>query len=271
MMKKHLITCSGMLVLLLVGKMLVFSTPVDPIEAIKFNRNHPTEEKNNTFSFANEDVPLGDKKVNGRMEQILKAHTFGNLQTHILHHKAAKWFPVMEPILKLHGIPLDFKYIPLVESGLKSGTSHKGASGYWQFMPQTARDFGLRVDGDVDERQMVTKSTIAACKYLKSLFAEFKNWTLVAAAYNGGEGSLRRQIERQKEDNYFKMKLNAETSAYVYKLISMKEIIEKPTHYGYHDPISRLLAKNEAEKEDYTHLKPAANFNTMMALQVLHN
>src|SRR5690606_5031247 len=121
-----------------------------------------------------------------------------------------------------------------VESGFTSGTtSRRGASGYWQFMPNTAKAFGLQVDDVVDERQDVEKSTIAAAKYLKSLYGEFNSWTLVAAAFNIGEGNLLRAINRQNEDNYFRLKLNRETGSYLYKLISVKEIIEHPTRHGY--------------------------------------
>ncbi|HEY1025670.1 MAG TPA: lytic transglycosylase domain-containing protein [Sphingobacteriaceae bacterium] len=191
------------------------------------------KDKVSRYSFANEAVPAKNPKVAYRMERILEAHNYDNLQTHKLHRKAAEWFPVIEPILRSYGIPEDFKYVPLVESGLKSGTSPKGASGYWQFMPATARHFGLRVDGKVDERQNVRKSTVAACKYIRSLYSEFGSWTLVAAAYNIGETRLKRHMSRQDEDNYFKMKLNRETATYVYKLVSMKEIIENPLTHGY--------------------------------------
>jgi soluble lytic murein transglycosylase-like protein len=142
-------------------------------------------------------------------------------------------FPIMEPILVAYGIPKDFKYIPLVESGFKSGTSHKGASGAWQFMPQTARSFGLKVNSTIDERQQLAKSTVAACKYLRLLYKEFNSWTLVAAAYNIGENKLKRIIRKQDHANYFRLKLNPETASYVYKLVAMKEIIENPTRYGY--------------------------------------
>jgi len=150
-----------------------------------------------------------------------------------LHSKAAKWFPIVEPILAAYGIPNDFKYLPLVESGLKGGVSPKGAAGYWQFMPSTARMYGLKVNSKVDERYNLKKSTIAAAKYIKELYGIFDSWTLVAAAYNVGDGHMKRQISRQKQDNYFKMRLNRETGAYVYKLISMKEILENPNRNGY--------------------------------------
>ncbi|MFM6953793.1 MAG: lytic transglycosylase domain-containing protein, partial [Sphingobacteriaceae bacterium] len=159
---------------------------------------------------------------------------YRRLRSHRLHYQAKHMFPVMAPILAAYGIPQDFKYIPLVESGFKSGTSHKGASGAWQFMPHTARSYGLKVNSVVDERQQLAKSTVAACKYLRSLYKEFNSWTLVAAAYNIGENKLKRIIRQQDHANYFRLKLNHETAGYVYKLVAMKEIIENPTRYGYH-------------------------------------
>ncbi len=270
MIKKHLITCSAMLVMLLVTKMFIYSSPVNPLATLKYNRKAPKVEVSkaqyfNTLQFAHEGLPVGDERVKWKMKRSLKAVGYQHLQTNILHRKAAQYFPLIEPILEHYGIPDDFKYIPLVESGLKSGTSPKGASGHWQFMPQTARDFGLRVDSNVDERQMIRKSTIAASKYLRSLYREFGSWTLAAAAYNIGEGSLKRQMRRQNEDNYYKMHLNRETAAYVYKLISMKEIIENPKLYGYNGKTARLLAKTSAQPEKaHPYFNPVAPQPTLL-------
>ena len=277
MVNKHMITCGAMLTVLLVAKMFIFSSSINPIQVIKFNQHHAEKEiivnkRLQSLSFAHEVIPVEQPKVKWRMKKMLDSHKYGKLQTNMLHVKAAKWFPIMEPILKYYGIPSDFKYMPLVESGLKSGTSPKGASGYWQFMPQTARNYGLRVNSDVDERQLVAKSTVAACKYLKSLYKEFNSWTLAAAAYNIGEGSLKRQMARQNQDDYFRMKLNRETSIYVYKLISMKEIIENPKQYGYTGKTSRLLARKQVKLEDnYSHFKPVARPQVMLAMQMLQN
>ncbi|WP_235524234.1 lytic transglycosylase domain-containing protein [Pedobacter sp. Hv1] len=185
------------------------------------------------LEFADETLPLGDNKVKGKMKKVLASYAYESLQTNRLHRKAAEWFPIIEPILAAYGIPNDFKYMPLVESGLQDGTSPKGAAGYWQFMPGTARIYGLKVNGRVDERKNLKKSTIAACKYIKELYGIFDSWTLVAAAYNVGDGHMKRQINKQSQDNYFKMKLNRETGGYVYKLISMKEILENPVRNGY--------------------------------------
>ena len=157
MVKKHLITCGLLLILLLTVKMFIFSSKINPIQVVKFNQNYPEKEivadkYLQALSFANEEIPLEIPRVKWRMKKILDSHKYSKIQTNKLHLKATKWFPIMEPILKRYGIPSDFKYVPLVESGLKSGTSPKGASGYWQFMPQTARTFGLVVNSELDER-----------------------------------------------------------------------------------------------------------------------
>jgi membrane-bound lytic murein transglycosylase D len=196
------------------------------------------------LAFANETLPLGDSKVEHKMKKVLTAYNYNTTQTNRLQRKAAEWFPVIEPILAAYGIPEDFKYMPLVESGLKSGVSSKGAAGFWQFMPGTARTYGLRVNAGLDERKNLRKSTVAACKYLRELYGIFDSWTLVAAAFNAGDNHMRRQIDKQNQDNYFKMKLNSETGKYVYKLISMKQIVLDPERYGYAAP-KALLAYND--------------------------
>jgi hypothetical protein len=192
------------------------------------------------FTFANEALPINDAGVNKRLQASLRTHSYKHIRSNILQTKAAALFPIIEPILKAHGIPDDFKYVPLVESGLCAGTSPKGARGLWQFMPGTARTYGLKVGKGVDERLNTSKSTIAACKYIKELYLEFNSWTLAAAAYNNGEIKLQKAIRRQNEDNYFLMHLNRETGGYVYNLIAMKQIISWPLKYGYKNSLNVL-------------------------------
>jgi hypothetical protein len=240
MIKKHIIPCVVILTLLVMAKVFAYTLP-EKTKSLKDNNKTTTitvKETDSAFTldqleFADESLPLGDKKVNGKMKRFLASYAYENLQTTRLHKKALEWFPIIEPILAAYGIPNDFKYMPLVESGLQSGTSPKGAAGFWQFMPGTARMYGLKVNSKVDERKNLRKSTIAACKYIKELYGIFDSWTLVAAAYNVGDGRLRKQINKQNQDNYFKMKLNKETGGYVYKLISVKEILENPERNGY--------------------------------------
>lgn len=239
MTKKHLITCSVIFVLVIISRLNIFSTiPVVTEKKVSIINPgivpaKPVEAAETEYSFAHEALPVNDKRVNFKLKKSLATHRYKNVQSNVLHAKADKLFPVIEPILKFYGIPEDFKFIPLVESGLKEGTSPKGAKGIWQFMPGTARSYGLRVGKGYDDRMNVRKSTIAACKYIKELYGEFNSWTLAAAAYNNGSIKLERAINRQNEDNYFRMTLNRETGSYLYKIIAMKEVINHPGKYGY--------------------------------------
>ncbi len=243
MIKKKILCTGTVLSLLLLSRL--YSTPHgDPIEdpykksLIEYAERKIEEKRtasgNGSISFAEESFPLEDRQVKRRLDKYLSRLSFKKHQSYSLHRQAEKYLPQIAEILKSYDIPEDFKYIPLVESGLDPRIlSHRGAGGYWQFMPATARLFGLRVNSSIDERKNLLKSTHAAAKYLKSLYDKFGDWTLVAAAYNVGEGSLASSMRRQGEDNYFRLSLNAETSSYLYKLVSMKEIIEKPEKYGY--------------------------------------
>jgi membrane-bound lytic murein transglycosylase D len=258
--KKHLITCSVLVVLVIVSALNICSTRAHfkTKKAAKYRAHLPkfifkNIGAENDYSFANEPLPVNDATVNRRMWLSLRRHNYHNVQSNILQIKAEKIFPVIEPILKAFGIPDDFKYIPLVESGFSEETSSRGAAGLWQFMPGTARTYGLRVGHGIDERKNMRKSTVAACKYIKELYGEFNSWTLAAAAYNNGEIKLEKAINRQNEDNYFRMHLNRETGAYVYNLIAMKAIISEPGKYGFRSyyklknnslDLSELLASN---------------------------
>jgi len=248
MTKRHLITCSVMAVLVIISTLNICSVPASNVaaEPVKIDvekspvpvfstakfvlkNSIATDE----YSFANETLPTNDAEVKHKLERSLRKHDFRNVGSNILQSKAIQLFPIIEPILKAYGIPDDFKYLSLVESGFGEGTSPKGAKGLWQFMPGTARTYGLKVGHGVDERMSVRKSTVAACKYIRSLYSEFNSWTLAAAAYNNGEIKLEHAISRQSEDNYFLMHLNGETAAYVYNIVAMKQIILQPEKYGF--------------------------------------
>ena len=244
MIKKQLYCCAAIFTLLLYSKWTLKHSGEDSTQqnyemaASSIFTEDVSQVENSAYyarlQFAEEDLPLGDQQIEKKMMKHLRSFAFNRTGSLELHKVAAQKLPVIESILTSEGIPLDFKYIPLIESGLAPHTSsHKGASGYWQFMPATARAFGLKVDGAIDERHHLEKSTRAAAKYLKALYKEFNSWTLVAAAFNMGDSKLRQVINRQNEDNYFRLKLNKETSEYVYKLISMKEVIEHPSQHGY--------------------------------------
>lgn len=183
--------------------------------------------------FADETMPLYDAEVYERMDRELLVNTYWQTQTILVHKRASRWFPVIDPILKRNGIPEDFKYIPVIETGFLNLTSPAGAVGFWQFMENTAKEYGLEVNAQVDERYHVEKSTQAACDYFNKLYRQLGNWTLVAAAYNMGLTGVRTQIARQRTSNYYDLVLNQETSRYIFRIVAMKEIMENPDEYGY--------------------------------------
>jgi membrane-bound lytic murein transglycosylase D len=187
-----------------------------------------------TMYFAGERIPLEIQDVKERMDRELMVNTYWQSQTLLLFKRASRWFPIIEPILKAEGVPDDFKYLCVAESGMSNVVSPAGASGYWQFLKETAKQYGLEVSDNVDQRYDVRASTKAACKYLKDSKNEFGTWTLAAAAYNMGGGNVNKQLKRQNVNDYYDLLLNEETSRYVFRLSAMKEILENPSKYGFH-------------------------------------
>ncbi len=131
-------------------------------------------------------------------------------------------------------MPNDFKYLAVAESGLLNVTSSAGAKGVWQFMPSTAKSYGLEVNEEVDERLHLEKSTLAACQYLKEAHTRFGSWTLAAAAYNRGPAGVERDLAKQLVRDYFDLHLNTESSRYVLRILALKTIFENQTSYGIH-------------------------------------
>ena len=152
----------------------------------------------------------------------------------MLLKSAHKYFPIIEPILLEYEVPDDFKYLALIESGLENVISPAGATGFWQIMRETAKEFGMEVNSEIDERYHLEKSTILACKFLSKAKEKFGSWTLAAAAYNMGRAGLQKQINRQKVNTYYDLLLNNETSRYVFRILAVKDIVENPKKYGFH-------------------------------------
>lgn len=185
------------------------------------------------LNFADEKTPITDFSVREATERELIVNTYWQSQSLLLHKKANRWFPVIEPILVKNGIPEDFKYIALIESQLTNVVSPQGATGFWQIIESTGTGYGMEITAEVDERYHVVKSTEAACKYFKEAYKIFNNWTLVAASYNLGMGGVRGQLAKQKVTSYYDLAVTEETARYVYRILAMKEIISRPKVYGY--------------------------------------
>ncbi len=185
-----------------------------------------------SMTFAGEKVPLDVYWVHEALDREMVINTYQHSKTLRIFKLSTRIFPVVEKILKEEGVPEDFKYLCVAESGLENVVSPASAAGYWQFMPATAKVYGLTVTNDIDERNHLEKATRAACKHLKKCKNQFGSWTLAAAAYNRGEGGLQAAITSQSCNNYWDLWLNAETSRYVFRILSFKLLFENPQLYG---------------------------------------
>ncbi len=181
-----------------------------------------------------EPVPLEKLDVRERLDRELLVNTYWQSNSILAHKRAARWFPVIEQVLREEGVPEDLKYIALIESGFTTAVSPMGAAGFWQFMKETAPRYGLEVNAEVDERYHVARSTRAAARYLKEAYARYGSWAMAMASYNLGIAGLDKQIGRQKATDYYDLLLPEETSRYVFRALAMKEIMADPTRYGFH-------------------------------------
>ena len=186
------------------------------------------------ISFCGEIMPITEKNLRERLDREILVNTYWQSQTIIFIKKANKYFSIIEPILKKNGVPDDFKYLALAESGLSNIVSPSGATGFWQIMKLTGKERGLEISTEVDERYHLEKSTDAACSYILEAFEKFNSWTLAAAAYNMGISGLEKQMQRQKENNYYDLLLNSETARYIFRITAIKEILENQKKYGFH-------------------------------------
>ena len=187
-----------------------------------------------SLSFAGESVPLEYFDVRESLDREMLVNSYFHSQTLRYIKLAPRFFSIIEPILKENNIPDDFKYLALAESGFDPrAVSPAGAVGFWQFMRGTARDYKLEINGEVDERYHIEKSTHAACAYLHDSYKKYDSWTMVAATYNAGRSFINRQIERQQETSYYDLLFGEETSRYVFRILALKLIMENPKKYGF--------------------------------------
>lgn len=183
--------------------------------------------------FCGERVPLENFDVREALDRELVVNTYRHSSTIMYMKRANRYFPYIEKQLALHNIPDDMKYLCLAESGLMHVVSPAGAAGFWQFLRNTAIEYGMEVNSNVDERYHHAYSLVAAAKYLQAAYERFGTWSLAAAAYNMGNAGLSRQISRQQVNSYYDLHLNPETARYVYRIIALKIILENPEQYGF--------------------------------------
>ncbi|MDX1761345.1 MAG: transglycosylase SLT domain-containing protein [Christiangramia sp.] len=200
------------------------------------------------LDFAGENVPLEDPDIYERMDRELLVNTYWQSNALLLMKRANKYFPVIEPILKEEGIPDDFKYLAVIESGLTQAVSPARAVGFWQIMEGTGKEYGLEINDNVDERYHIEKSTRVAADYLKKAKERFGSWTLAAASYNAGQYGVDKQLDRQKVGDYYDLLLGEETGRYVFRILALKEIMNHPKKYGFNFSDEDLYKNIPVEK-----------------------
>ncbi len=211
------------------------------------------------LNFAGELVPIENPDIRERMDRELLVNTYWQSNGLLLFKRANKFFPIIEPILKEQGVPDDFKYLAVIESSLTQAVSPARATGFWQILKGTGKEYGLEVNQNVDERYHIEKSTLVACKYLKSAKKLLGSWTLAASAYNAGRAGISRRLKKQDVATYYDLLLGEETGRYVFRIVAVKEILSNPKRYGF----------NFSEEDLYTHIptfnvlvdEPITDFN----------
>lgn len=191
------------------------------------------------FDFAGEPVPTSNFDVRERLDRELLHNTYWQSNTMMNLKATFRYFPLIEKTLKENEVPDDFKYLAVAESSLRNAVSSAGARGIWQFMPNTAKGYGLELNDEVDERYHIEKATEAFCRYIKDYKRRFGSWTTAAGSYNMGGTKMAKEIEMQRSKNYYDLNLNSETSRYVFRVIAFKTILEDPRSFGFQ------LEKNE--------------------------
>ncbi|MEO8934605.1 MAG: lytic transglycosylase domain-containing protein [Xanthomarina sp.] len=192
------------------------------------------------LNFAGEELALDDPDIYERMDRELLVNTYWQSNGLLMFKRAHKYFPIIEPILKKHGVPDDFKYLAVIESGLMNVVSPAGARGVWQIMPATGKEYGMEINDNVDERYHLEKSTEVACEYLKKSKAQLGSWTLAAAAYNAGNQGVSRRLKEQDVSDYYDLLLGEETARYLFRIIALKEILSHPDMYGFNFRVKDL-------------------------------
>ncbi len=233
----------GLLAVIMISSLLIFATKTT--NSKKAN-NTIISDKNTSESyqiralkiptnlnFAGEKVPIEKSDIKERIDKELLVNTYWQSNGLLLFKRAYKYFPIIEPILEKNGIPNDFKYLAVIESGLQNVTSPAGAKGFWQIMKATGKENGLEINNNVDERYHLEKATQVACDYLKASKERFGTWTLAAAAYNAGNAGIANKIEVQKVTSYYELLLGEETQRYVPRMVALKEILTNPEKYGF--------------------------------------
>lgn len=188
----------------------------------------------NTVEIFGQQVDLSRYDLHERYERELTNMCYTHNNTLLTIKRANRYFPIIIPILKEEGVPEDFVYLACIESSLNiRAYSPAKAAGIWQFIAETGRRYGLQINNEVDERYNIEKATRAACRYFKEAYAKFGCWITVAASYNAGQAGIARRLQTQGQQTALDLLVADETSRYMFRIMTMKEIMRDPYHYGY--------------------------------------
>jgi hypothetical protein len=201
-----------------------------------------------SIKFFGELINLEDEDVRERLDREIITNVYFQSSTTFAIKRAYRYFPEIEKILQKTKVPNDFKYLAVIESNLSEVTSPVGASGFWQFMPFTAEEYDLKINDEIDERLNLTKSTYAACDFIKNSFKVFGNWVNACASYNRGIGGVNSDMKWQKTSHYFDTDMNNETGRYVFRMIAMKLIMENQKAYGFDIPRQQMYKPLQTRK-----------------------
>jgi membrane-bound lytic murein transglycosylase D len=186
-----------------------------------------------SVSFAGEAMPLQNVDTRESLDRELNSTAYRHGSTLLAIKRAGRYFPEIEKILKENGIPDDFKYLACAESDLGNVVSPVGATGIWQILESTGKEYSMTINKEIDDRYNLEKSTLFACMYFRKAYERYGSWTMAAASYNNGISGLDEQVSIQKETNYYDLLLNEETARYIFRIVALKLIMSEPSDYGF--------------------------------------
>lgn len=231
--QSRMLACAAIAAAVTLGVIVAHAAPVQPKNARTYapvvSPRIPDK-----MTFCGETIDLTRPDVFEKFDRELTSLIYGHGNTLLTLKRANKVFPTIIPILREEGIPDDVAYLACVESYLNPRAySPAKAAGIWQFIPSAAKEYGLEVSDDVDERYNLEKSTRAAARYLKQAYRKYGNWPAAMASYNGGQGRITGELSRQNVGSFFDLYLADETTRYVYRIMAMKAVMDDPKVFGY--------------------------------------
>ena len=185
--------------------------------------------------FAGDTIRFDRQDIYERMDRELISFTYMHTNSTLMLKRSERIFAKVVPILRANGVPEDLKYLMAIESNFDpKALSAAGAAGLWQFTKSTAKEYGLEVSSEVDERYHIEKETVAACKYLLKAYDKYGDWMTVAASYNGGQNGISKRIENQRQRKAMDLWLVEETSRYMFRILTAKMFFEDPASFGFY-------------------------------------